>query len=126
MVKLLQQPAGMGGVVEQGSSTNGEYVCFADGTMIAWHEMSLNLAVTLSLGSWYRCGGGAVTWNYPKSFAARPVTTVSTEFNGLVDIFEIPAMSSLCDNTKYAPMFASPTSQTKAVTIRFLAVGRWK
>jgi hypothetical protein len=48
-----------GAVIEQGSTVEGEYTRFADGTQICWTELDTS-------------AGGGVSWSYPVDFAAPP------------------------------------------------------
>jgi hypothetical protein len=53
-----------GALIEQGSNANGEYVRFADGTQICWHD---GHAVTASAAT--LCSG---IWTFPAQFSAVP------------------------------------------------------
>lgn len=63
-----------GAVIESGSNTNGEYVKFANGTMICSILKTVtDQAINAAYGSLYT---GTRDWTFPAVFSASPVTTV--------------------------------------------------
>lgn len=113
-------------IAESGSNTNGEYVKFSDGTMVAWHRSSHSVDILSAAGSWYRSGGGAVVWTYPVAFASTPRVTATIIQPSAWDVAVGGYSSSLTTQTQAAPLFVSSTSQTVSMTIDWIAVGRWK
>ncbi len=71
LVGSVSQSAGQptGAVIERGSSANGEFVRFADGTQICWH------VVTSS-------SSAAVSWAYPAAFVGPVVVQVTPSWEG--------------------------------------------
>lgn len=76
VVGTVSQSGGVptGAVIERGSNANGEYVKFADGTMICSIKNTVtDQAINTSYGSLYQ---GTRGWTFPAVFSASPVTTV--------------------------------------------------
>jgi len=78
LLGTVSQTAGVptGAVIERGANANGEYVKFADGTMICYHTFSVGSIVAAGAGTFdnpYRSNPN-VTWTFPAAFSAVPVT----------------------------------------------------
>lgn len=78
-----------GAIIERGSNANGEYVKFADGTMICTLRRSVNLAIDIAFVGGFR--SNYESWTYPASFAvasnnslqgSAPVTAHGLMFQG--------------------------------------------
>lgn len=96
-----------GAVIQNGSSSNGWFVRFADGTQICWHGLSSSDA-------------GAVTWTYPAVFAGAVnglVTAASTAAR--IGVIESLGTSSLTFS-----VWNIAGARTNAST-RLFAIGRW-
>lgn len=115
-----------GAVIERGSNANGEYVKFADGTMICWKK-SLNIANT-DLTSFALMGSialylGVYDWTLPVTFSSEP-TAMSLGGN---------LSSGSCVGFKYGISSTTiakvgiytPSSAFPASNIGLLAIGRW-
>ena len=107
-----------GGLIERGSNGNGEYVKFADGTMICTHSIS-GITATAAAGSLFR-GTSATTWTFPATFSGPlvPVVSVAIEDGGAWAAFDLTT-TALCNfrAMNYASMGAR--------NARLLAVNRW-
>lgn len=60
-----------GAVIERGSTANGQYVRFADGTQICTHQVTAGSITSYGTGTWgdpYR--SPSVNWTYPAAFAS--------------------------------------------------------
>ncbi|MCT7637083.1 hypothetical protein [Aliarcobacter butzleri] len=70
-----------GAIIERGSNANGEYIKFADGTLIMTAEVTIGTpdSWTGTSGSKYKM----VTWNYPHSTASLPFVTVGGGMSAL-------------------------------------------
>lgn len=97
-----------GAVVERGSTANGDYMRFADGTQICTRAMA-------------GATGAAVTWTYPMAFAAVPSVTGTAQATVLA-----------CVMLDAAPTASAATLSVRdkldarrADTMRLMAVGRW-
>lgn len=109
-----------GGLIERGSNASGEYVRFADGTQIAWREVTVSLAINVGFMGGFRSGGQ--NSQYAAAFAATPATAVyplnSTAFGAMAQ------GSPSTVNWSWA--VTAVTSQAAADrTVHLLAVGRW-
>ena len=119
LVGTVSQGGGVptGAAIERGSTANGEYVRFADGTQICTISgLSVSNASTAT-GSLYR--SGSVYWSYPASFIALPVV------KGEVDDSDAWAVGGTPTLTQVGFRAVSAVSKSTALTIRALAVGRW-
>ncbi|ADE83936.1 DUF2793 domain-containing protein [Rhodobacter capsulatus] len=78
LLGTVAQSAGVptGAVLERGTTANGEYIRFADGTQICFAQRPLGSIIAQGAGSFaapYRTAD--VSWTYPKVFSAAPVVT---------------------------------------------------
>lgn len=105
-----------GALIERGSNANGDYVRFADGTQICWHDLSVP-NVTSNLGSMFQ--SAAATWTFPAAFDV--AATVSGAANSTQSWLGIGPSGVL--NIQFRAI--SPTSLASAVTCRLMAIGRW-
>ncbi|MFD2641875.1 hypothetical protein [Pseudomonas japonica] len=113
-----------GAVFERGSNANGDYVKFADGSMICF----LNISVTdQAINSQYTAGvyQGTRAWFYPVSFAVPPTVTPgaftwagAANWSGLASV---PSTVSVLLRGFDAVARAAGTP----VQISAVAVGRW-
>lgn len=111
-----------GAIIERGSNANGEYVKFADGTMICTHN-------SFSVGALNTADGGLYTssnqsWPYPHVFAASPVLK-----GGAAGTFAKAWLSlgTEADTGTMLGKFAlkSTYSVSTAGTVKLEAIGRW-
>jgi len=113
-------------IVESGSNSNGNWIKYADGTMICWHTLEkTGLAVNIAVGNWYRSPGGQVKWMYPVEYAATPTVTASiVEVSG-VDLVIGPFSGTLLTKTEANPLILKSTSGSVDLKVMFVAIGRW-
>jgi len=120
----VSQSAGVptGAIIERGSNSNGEYVKFADGTMICIRDFLVP-------------GDGArttyVTYDWPATFINNDYAVIgsATTFGYLVTNIQAVALPS----SEVGTNPSTTTSNSSAVTvttggafnIRFTAIGRW-
>lgn len=108
-----------GAIIERGSSANGEYVRFADGTQIcSLREGALALAVTSAVGVMYR-DTALGAWTFPAAFSAAPVgifTVMSTFLVGL---------STGATTTSMTRAVLGASTYTGNIVACGLAIGRW-
>lgn len=110
-----------GAILERGSNANGEYIKYADGTMICWSNSRPlgNLAATLG-AIFYT---GSQTWTFPQQFVSAPAvaghisSTVGYSWLGL------GSGATSASNTTFSGF--SATSTTSAPTFSAVAIGRW-
>lgn len=111
----------LGREIERGSGANGDYVKFADGTMICTHRMT---AAALAVATAYFGGfrsATATVWTYPAAFSTTPRTMVSI-VNGTS--FGVILGTIAAVTADWYP--TAVTSQTAADrTVDLVATGRW-
>ncbi len=115
-----------GHIIESGSNANGEYVKFADGTMIC----TLRKNVTIALES-YAAGGaalaqGTTNWTFPVAFSSPPTVTcgqfqwgTGASWGTVADNQTITAATLRCIDI----VPRDTASQSKVMASAF---GRWK
>jgi hypothetical protein len=116
-----------GAIIESGSNANGEFVKYADGTMVCTRRV--NQSVTLA-------AGGNYAFDFPSAFSSVPTTlvvggsagdtfTVSNQrVHGLPD--SLPSSTSAWAFTVYRMDTGERrANQTENVRCQLLAIGRW-
>ena len=105
-----------GAIIERGSNANGQYVKYADGTLICWHKTD---------------GGGTnwFDWTYPASFSTVPVLHAAINPGGnSTNVFATQAFADLTlasIRKKYMPNTGSSWYDATGETVDLLAIGRW-
>ena len=115
-----------GAIMEAGSNANGQYVKYADGTMICTHAFS----VTAETGVANAFGTTAgtmyfkdTTWTYPAAFAVRPRVSSGGDGDrtgGFTDV------TGSMINTTSATHRVWRTNTSVAQSVTVIAIGRWK
>lgn len=115
----VSQAAGVptGGLIEQGTNSNGSFVRFADGTQICTRATLSVPNASTALGALFRSAD--LAWTYPVAFAAPPVVTGAADD---LDAWLAFAPASAASVTLRA---LSATSKTGPLALRASAVGRW-
>jgi hypothetical protein len=98
-----------GGVVQKGSNVNGEFVKFADGTLICWHS----LLTSASAG---------VTWTYPEPFINN--STLSVVASPAATTPRV-ACTTAITATNIEVSGWDLASARQSFTVRMIATGRW-
>ena len=101
-----------GAIIESGSNANGEYVKYADGTLICYHKMSVDAGLT--------------NWVYPIPFISIPPyiggivrTTGSNPNSYVITIGE-------ADSTDTGIQALTSSNVHKSLTnVSVIAIGRW-
>ncbi|TVQ05578.1 MAG: DUF2793 domain-containing protein [Roseinatronobacter sp.] len=119
-----------GAVIERGSTANGVYVRFADGTQICTHTLNAGDPTAQGAGSFadpYRTG--STDWTYPAPFAERPaITAHSTVDSTDAGDRRMLASTGAATFSAVAAVQASRMSGstgTAACMIDLVAIGRW-
>jgi hypothetical protein len=110
-----------GSIIERGSNSNGEYVMFADGTMICTRQIflaSLGAAVSYTTG----LNRYAFTWTYPAVFSS--ASAVSGSGTDQTAVGFIGGLGSSSGSSS-VHQYITPTNGLTSVTIRVVAIGRW-
>jgi hypothetical protein len=113
-----------GSIIERGSNANGEYVKFADGTLICTKRLTTTGAISTTYGSMF-VRSGISAGNYAAPFVAIPTVSAIPEqtspgyrFIGFDDSISTTAW----------PQFGLVDAVSRAsttTTINFIAIGRW-
>lgn len=113
VVGTVSQSGGIptGAVVERGSNANGEYVRYADGTLICTH--------TLNVGPWAAHSSANASWTYPSAFSSS--AKVSANGNtASPHVFNASSFGSAAGATVFYG-----GSEAATGTVELIAVGRW-
>jgi hypothetical protein len=115
-----------GSIIERGSNANGEYVKFADGTMICTKSGSVTSAITSTYGSLFVSSAGITIGSLPATFAATPVFSFSVDNGGGAGVRWV-ATSTAGTTTAWPTVFlADGISRASAsMTLNSTAIGRW-
>lgn len=109
-------------IVESGSNANGNWIKYADGTMICWKTYSFIAIFNTAWGSVYECpeqNFGATA----QTFISVP-TIFGNNGNGATAILE--GISETTVNSFGKCILFRPTSGGADVKINLLAIGRWR
>jgi len=112
-----------GAIIERGSNANGEYVKYADGTMICQHILSF----TTNQSSYLGRVSSAVQWDYPTAFysySEGAQTVFGTSSNTNSRFFVIAAGASTQSYNRLI-MFKTDSSTDTTRDMRLTAIGRW-
>ena len=115
----VSQTAGLptGALIERGSSANGDYVRFADGTLICTRTNLTTPNAATSAGALFRSAD--VVWTYPSAFIVAPVV------KGAVDDIDAWCVGGAPASTTITLRVMSSITKAGALTLRATAVGRW-
>ena len=112
-----------GGIFERGSGAGGDYVKFADGTMVAW-VVSSDLTTDTALGSsGFYCAGTGFDWTFPVAFDAAPVVTVTARI-----LSGATSASGYLTSAGASSTGCSANAQsfgTGDLSLHLVATGRW-
>lgn len=115
-----------GGIIDQGSNSNGSYTRYADGTQICWQRVSGSIAVATAAGNVFR--SAHLTWTYPAAFVGEPVVNCNM-FNNNVSGDADNWSGNAHTATTTAAQVNCFSATTKALATRYImasAMGRWK
>jgi hypothetical protein len=122
ILAAVSQSAGVptGGIIERGApSANGEYVRYADGTMICVIYAAGTQTTTTASGSIFRATNVS-TWTFPSTFAVAPaVSGMAEEDNARWVSLNLPT------TTGVAFRHLNSLSSSATVNTRLMAIGRW-
>ncbi|POF93163.1 hypothetical protein [Pseudomonas putida] len=126
IVGTVSQSGGVptGAIFERGSNANGEYVKFADGTMVCWMSITVtDQAIdTVYAGGVYQ---GTRTWSFPAFFSGVPVVTPGAfRWGSAANWSALAGTPSGSTATLRGFDMASRPAGT-AVQISAHAIGRW-
>ena len=109
-------------VTVTGYSSNGEYIKFADGTMICYNRLVYNsLGVNVAWGSWYI--SPSISYSFPATFYDNPIVSVNLEtVSGDIATWAHQSTTT----TSFNGRFARGPAATFNSIISWMAIGRWK
>lgn len=111
-----------GAIVEAGSSANGQYTKFADGTMIC---RLLITGLSIAMNSSYGSGTvGTTNWAYPAAFVSTPVLTLGARGAGKFTTTS-PADAASATLGSFLVFDPAGSIYTGSFNCFFLAIGRW-
>ena len=106
-----------GAVIERGSAASGNFVRFADGTMICTSAAVSVTNCSTAEGALFT--SATATWTYPAAFAAAPVV------RGSVDAIDCWLATGTPGTGSATMRVKSALSKTGALPVRLVATGRW-
>jgi hypothetical protein len=107
-----------GAIIERGSNANGEYVKYADGTMICQLRQAWSTGAWSSYGSLYQ--SGVTTWTFPVSFVN---TTYAVNIAGDTALFFFSGSNPTTSSASIRIGFSSIPATSRTFTAT--AIGRW-
>lgn len=121
IVGTVSMSAGVpaGAVVEAGSSSNGAYTRWADGTQICTNRMAAG-GITTASGGLYISNG--LSWTFPAVFSANP----RISFGGISSSITVAGCSmSAGPSTTSVPLVAWSSAPISGGYVDMIAIGRW-
>ncbi|SUB63828.1 Prophage tail fibre N-terminal [Plesiomonas shigelloides] len=120
----VSQLAGVptGAIIERGSNANGEYVKWADGTMVCYWRTSFSTSCTSPYGAGLYTG--SVTWTFPARFISSPITPPPGIRLSTGASWSVPFSATPTEANYYVVDAASRPVGTQAEFVGF-AIGRW-
>jgi hypothetical protein len=107
-----------GAIIERGSNANGEFVRYADGTLICTRTNLSAANANAAVGSLFRSAN--VTWTFPAAFAAAP------SVSGDVDDPDSWMATAAAPGTTSASLrVMAAVTKAAALNFRAIAIGRW-
>lgn len=113
----LSGGAPTGGLIERGSNANGEYVKFADGTMICTGVVAVNLSIALA----------QTTASFAASFSSPPKTTLAgTSFttSGTTSA-ALEGLRANPPSSSSVRVQAGVSTAGSTLDVEYIAIGRW-
>lgn len=127
IVGTVSQVSGVptGAVIERGSNSNGEYVKFADGTMVCTLAYdAAAMAITSTVGAIYQAGQ-EITWTYPASFVGIPTPSPNVYRNDGTVILGIFTRTVGNASMQWRLWSATSFAAGNVKNVTLLAFGRW-
>lgn len=105
-----------GAIIERGSSSNGAYTKFADGTMIC-NRTAISMAATANTTI-------AGSYTFPAAFSEKPMVLPGLEYPTANDSINVSRVSAFASNGAGCTIqFKADITQTYMVA--YVAIGRW-
>lgn len=114
-----------GAVIERGSNSNGEFVKFADGTMICTQAYDASsMAIISAIGSLYQAGV-EIVWTYPATFVGTPTPVPNVYRNDGTVILGVFTRVITNVNMQWRLWSATSLAAGNVKNVALLAIGRW-
>lgn len=115
---------------ESGSNTNGNYVKYADGTMICSGNKSGSINVTTSWGALYNSDNISFA-DFAQTFIETPIVTITanaTTGGYLYIVASSPATNKTPSTTNPGGfcIMRNSSSNNVAYSVSYIAIGKWK
>lgn len=126
-VGTVSQSGGVptGAIIESGSNANGEYVKYADGTMICAKSYSFTSGGGESIGgSLFRTGHGSPL-SFPVVFSGLPKLSFALRNEGSVFTHWIGDFNPASNSSYRVELIGTSATTPPDLTISMLAFGRW-
>lgn len=126
VVGPVSQASGVptGAIIERGSNTNGQFVKYADGTMMCWNLTSIGTVPISNAAGGVFYSGAQLGPAFPIPFAGAPtVSIMSISSGGLSWVSAGSALPTASAAQNY--FIVTPASGSYAITIMVKAIGRW-
>ncbi|WP_079518052.1 hypothetical protein [Kosakonia radicincitans] len=109
-----------GAIIERGSNANGDYVKYADGTLICWFNNATTVTTSSAAGNLYV--SSTTTFTFPAAFSALPVVSPAGRYisGGSVAWGIVRAVTATT-----AELFGLGFLTNGGVSLGYVAVGRW-
>jgi hypothetical protein len=121
----VSQSAGVptGAIIEAGTNASGQFIKFADGTLICTRTVSLGaVSIGSAVGSWFN--SATITGHgMPQTFTR--VDYWSMQLFSSTALAQFGTSSGATTTTWPAYILLSPTSGTPTLTMTCFAIGRW-
>jgi len=112
-------------LIETGTNANGRYTKWSDGTMICEGSVPVgNIATQTVIGSLYFSGLISAR-PFPANFIAPPVCVITVVAADGIASYSVSAPAT-ASASQSVYLTAPSSSGTRAVTVSFIAKGRWK
>ena len=113
-------------IIESGSNDNGNWIKYADGTMICTKKYVGTATINAALGNIFYDGYYAMAGNLPQSFIEAPyyyATNIESEW----EIWGIQFGPITATNwTARIDLMSATPQNDKPITITMIAIGKWK
>jgi len=116
--------AQQGAVLERGSTANGAYIRYADGTLLCWAESPvLTTDTQIGVTGFYVTGTGHA-WTFPSAFVSAPVVTATARVLTGAPSHQAMVSAATLDGTGGTVLMSAHGTGSTG-TVQMQAVGRW-
>lgn len=115
------------GIVESGSNTNGNWIKYADGTMVCYNRELVTLnKIDQATGSLYTQAPVTLK-NFPKTFISVPTINIIAEPTATTTIFlGISSATTTTAPPQISFLRTIAISEQRSFYVNYIAIGKWK